>query len=75
MTRARDLADNSQNTKPKVVDAKGDIIAGTAADTASVLTVGTNGTYLKADSSQATGLAWATVVTDASPTAFMLMGA
>lgn len=41
-------------------DAKGDLAAGTGANTASKLTVGANGKYLKADSTQATGLAWDT---------------
>ena len=42
-----------------IIDAKGDIIAGTAADTASRLAVGTNGQVLKANSATATGLEWA----------------
>jgi hypothetical protein len=42
-----------------IVDAKGDIIAATAADTVSRLAVGTNGQTLVADSSTATGLKWA----------------
>jgi hypothetical protein len=46
---------------PTVIDAKGDLIAGTSADTIGKLTVGTNGHYLKANSSTATGLEWATV--------------
>jgi hypothetical protein len=44
-----------------IVDAKGDIIAATAADTVSRLAVGTNGQYLSADSTTATGLKWDTV--------------
>jgi hypothetical protein len=44
-----------------IVDAKGDIIAATAADTVSRLAVGTNGQYLAANSSTATGLEWQTV--------------
>jgi len=43
-----------------IVDAKGDIIAATAADTVSKLTVGANDTVLTADSTTATGLKWAT---------------
>ena len=46
-------------------DAKGDILVATAADTPGKLTVGTNGYYLKADSSTATGLVWSAV--DALP--------
>jgi hypothetical protein len=43
-----------------IVDAKGDIIAATAADTVSRLAVGANDTVLTADSSTGTGLKWAT---------------
>lgn len=43
-----------------IFDAKGDIIAATAADTAARLAVGPNGTVLTADSAQATGLKYAT---------------
>lgn len=39
-------------------DAKGDLAAGTGADTASKLTVGANDTILMADSGEATGLKW-----------------
>jgi len=45
---------------PTIVDAKGDIIAATAADTVARLAVGANDTVLTADSTQATGLKWAT---------------
>jgi hypothetical protein len=41
-------------------DAKGDLAAGTGANTAAKQTVGANGTFLKADSTQSTGLTWAT---------------
>jgi hypothetical protein len=45
---------------PIIVDAKGDIIAATAADTVARLAVGANDTVLTADSSTATGMKWAT---------------
>jgi hypothetical protein len=43
-----------------IVDAKGDIIAATAADTVARLAVGANGTTLVADSSESVGMKWAT---------------
>jgi hypothetical protein len=43
-----------------IVDAKGDIVAATAADTVSRLAVGTNNQVLTADSTTATGLKWST---------------
>ena len=43
-----------------IVDAKGDLIAATAADTVARLGVGANDTVLTADSTAATGLKWAT---------------
>jgi hypothetical protein len=46
-----------------IVDAKGDIVAATAADTVSKLAVGANDTVLTADSSTATGLKWASIAT------------
>jgi len=45
---------------PTLVDAKGDIIAASAADTVARLAVGANDTVLTADSTTATGLKWAT---------------
>ena len=46
--------------QPTILDAKGDLIVATAADTPARLAVGTNGQVLKADSTTATGLAWGT---------------
>jgi hypothetical protein len=46
-----------------LIDAKGDLIGATAADTPARLAVGTNGQVLTADSTAATGLAWATPAT------------
>jgi hypothetical protein len=42
-----------------IVDAKGDLIVGTAADTVQRRSVGADGSYLIADSTQTTGLNWA----------------
>ena len=56
MTRARDLASNAQGSKPTIVDAKGDIVVATAADTVDRLAVGDNGSIIVADSSTSTGL-------------------
>jgi hypothetical protein len=66
-----------------IFDAKGDILVGTAADTVGKLTVGTNGYFLKADSSTATGLTWsavdlssyATIATESDNTLMSIMGA
>jgi hypothetical protein len=44
-----------------IVDAKGDLIAATAADTVARLAVGSNGQLLAANSSTATGLEWQTI--------------
>ena len=57
--------DDTNAIQNAIVDAKGDLIAASAADTPARLAVGTNGQVLTADSAEATGLKWAT------PTAYM----
>lgn len=47
--------------------AKGDLISASANDTPALVTVGADGTFLKADSGQTSGLAWATPTASASP--------
>jgi hypothetical protein len=59
---AFELADSIARS---LFDAKGDILVATSADTPGKLTAGSNGQYLQADSSTATGLKWASV--DALP--------
>jgi hypothetical protein len=50
--------DDSNAIQNAIVDAKGDLISATAADTPARLAVGTNGHVLTADSAEATGLKW-----------------
>lgn len=52
--------DDSNAIQNAIVDAKGDLISATAADTPARLAVGTNGQVLTVDSTTATGLKWAT---------------
>jgi hypothetical protein len=52
-------AGSSGGIPATTVDAKGDLIAATAADTVTRLAVGSNGQVLKANSATATGLEWA----------------
>jgi hypothetical protein len=47
------------NSMATAIDAKGDLVVGTGADTFSRLAVGTNTYILTADSAEATGLKWA----------------
>jgi len=51
-----------------VFDAKGDILVGTSNDTPGKLALGTDGHYLQADSSTATGVKWASVSGYSAPT-------
>ena len=62
---AFELADSIARS---LFDAKGDLLVATSADTPGKLAVGTNGQYLQADSSTATGLTWATVSGYSAPT-------
>ncbi len=58
--------DDSNAIQNAIVDAKGDLIAASGADTPARLAVGTNGQVLKANSATATGLEWGSV---SAPTA------
>jgi hypothetical protein len=53
-------SDDANAIQNAIVDAKGDLITATAADTPARLAVGTNGQVLTADSTAGTGLKWAT---------------
>lgn len=50
---------HTQYARKDLVDAKGDLLVGSAADTLARLGVGANGQVLTADSAQANGLKWA----------------
>jgi trimeric autotransporter adhesin len=61
------------NSMATAIDAKGDLVPGTGADTFARLAVGANDTVLTADSAAATGLKWAAPVA-IPPSAFTAKG-
>jgi hypothetical protein len=58
------------NSMATAIDAKGDLVVGTGADTFDRLAVGTNNQVLTADSTTATGLKWATASSGATYTTY-----
>jgi hypothetical protein len=54
--------------KKSLVDAKGDLLVATADNTIAKLAVGTNGQALVADSAEASGVKWATVIPSSAST-------
>ena len=58
-----------------ILDAKGDLIVGTAADTAGRLAVGANNTLLVADSAQTTGVQWSATLSGLTLTTPNINGA
>lgn len=67
---------NSANYISKtIVNAKGDLIVATADDTVARVAVGTNGTILTADSSQASGVTWQPAPVSESFNPLLLIGA
>jgi hypothetical protein len=63
ITDRRPTAANAAYVANALVDAKGDLLVGSASDTLARLAAGANGRVLKADSAAAAGLAWADAVT------------
>jgi hypothetical protein len=57
-----------------IIDAKGDLIVGSAADTATRLPVGANATVLTANSATATGLEWGSVPGASGDDANLILG-
>lgn len=54
---------NSTTISPTVIDAKGDLLVGTGDNTVDRVAVGTNGYFLKANSSATAGVEWAAIPT------------
>ena len=67
-------SDDANAIQNAIVDAKGDLIAASAADTPARLAVGANNTLLVADSAEATGLKWAGGWTTWTPTLTFTLG-
>ena len=62
-TNYTELGDTTTGILKSAINAKGDLIVGSADDTPAILSVGTNGHFLKANSSAATGVEWASIPT------------
>ncbi len=60
--------------KKSLVDAKGDIITASAADTPAILATGTNGQILAVNTATATGLEWVTPAAGAGPASETVSG-
>jgi hypothetical protein len=58
-----ELGDTTTAILKSAINAKGDLIVGSADDTPAILSVGTNGHFLKANSLAATGVEWASIPT------------
>jgi hypothetical protein len=58
-----------------LVTAKGDLIVATSSGTVVAQGVGANGQVLTANSAQADGVEWTTLITDSTADIFMMMGA
>lgn len=56
-----------------IVDSKGQLLVGVAPDSVGILAIGTNGQYLRANSSTSTGVEWSELA-DPIPTNFLLGG-
>lgn len=63
--------DTTAVISPEIVDAKGDILVGTAADTPGILAVGTDGQILSANSTEASGLEWVDAYAATTPIDFV----